>query len=61
MNNLSTTMIIAIMVVTFIAGYAVVSFAVRKFKEGARVGKPHTPIDDEDQKRPGPTSEDRWR
>jgi hypothetical protein len=62
MNNLSTPMIIAIMVVTFIAGYAVVSFAVRKFKEGAREGKPHPmPIDDEDEKRPGPTSEDRWR
>jgi hypothetical protein len=54
-------MIVAIVVVTFIAGYAVVSFVARKFKEGARGGKPHpTPLD-EDEKRPGPTSEDRWR
>lgn len=61
MNGLSNFMILAIMVVTFIAGYAVVSFVMRKFKEGAREGKPHpTPIE-EDEKRPGPTSEDRWR
>ena len=57
MNNHSNWMMLAVVVVAFVAGYAVVSFAVRKFKEGARRPGP----DDEDQKRPGPTSEDRWR
>jgi len=57
MNGLSNFMIVAIVVVGFIAGYAIVSFAVRKFKEAAQRPGP----DDEDSKRPGPTSEDRWR
>jgi len=36
MTNHWNLMMLAVVVVAFIAGYAVVSFAVRKFKEGAR-------------------------
>jgi hypothetical protein len=57
MTNHSNLLMLAVVVVAFIAGYAVVSFAVKKFKEGAR----HPGLDDQDDKRPGPTSEDRWR
>ena len=57
MKDHSTWMMIAVVVVAFIAGYAVVSFAARKFKEGTE----RPPPDDQNQGPPGPTNEDRWR
>jgi flagellar basal body-associated protein FliL len=57
MTNHSNWLMLAVVVVTFIAGYAVVSFAVKKFKEGTQ----RPPSDAQDQRQPDPTNEDRWR
>ena len=54
MTDHSTLMMFAVLVVAFIAGYSVISYAVRKFKEGAAHPAPR----DQDRTDSDPTSND---
>ena len=51
MTDYSPAMMIAVIVVAFIAGYSIVSYAVRKFREAGRAGRV-----DQDQQGPQSTN-----
>ena len=55
MTDHSELMILAVVLVAFIAGYSVVSYVVRKFK----VGQLHATLDDQSQKGSDPTTDKR--